>query len=80
MSFFIARPFYLPAGVSTISRGLAHAQYRFVALIHWNLVMINLSTDSHWTMVMSNLDFGDDPLDSGDARWPRRAFPLDFGD
>ena len=36
--------------------------------------MIELSTHSHWTLVMRNLDFGDDSLDSSDANGPNRVF------
>jgi hypothetical protein len=33
---------------------------RFAEVIHWTLVMVELSTAIHWTLVMRNLDFGDD--------------------
>ncbi|MBV8477554.1 MAG: hypothetical protein JO249_09560 [Acidobacteria bacterium] len=39
---------------------------RFAQVIHWTLVMLQLSTVIHWTLVMQNLDFGDDSLDFGD--------------
>jgi len=44
--------------------------FRFSRLIHWTLVMVELSTVIHWTLVMKNLDFGDDSLDFGDANRP----------
>jgi len=47
---------------------------RFFALIHWTLVMIDLSTGFHWTLVMPNLDFGDDSLGFDDANRLESAF------
>jgi hypothetical protein len=59
--------------VSRFSALRAHA-CRFSVVIHWTLVMIELSTDSHWTLAMQNLDFGDDSLDSSDANRPESGF------
>jgi hypothetical protein len=58
------------SGVLTLIPTASSTRTRFAQVIHWTLVMVELSTAIHWTLVMQNLDFGDDSLDFGDANRP----------